>query len=394
MKRVFLLLFIATIVFSSCKNDLKLNAPYKEIPSIYAVLSPQENVHIIRVNKVFLGEGDANAMAKVADSVNYPAGELTITLDRYESGTNYSKQINAAPQETNPAKRKTITFHDSIIQADAGSFSSTQRVYVAYEDLHEGPPFRPSTSGGIEANPNWKVSGDYILTVKNNRTGNIFKARSTIVDSVRQSSYRPFTGYPVYPYPAGWSVLEDFVDYSTTEKSYSVKFTPNDASIYQLVVRFNFKENIGTGEVYRSAEYVGSNLDAVRDRKTSPLGAYLSTDFLGKDIFNAVGVSMAHQGLTDQVASRKMYMVEFLVYSSTKDYADYMEFVKPSLSISQSKPLYSNFDNRDALGIFTFRTRSRLAKEMSNSFINAFSDNPSTCQYKFVTVDDQQRGCK
>ena len=77
-------IFTAAVLLSlltSCKNDLQLNAPYKEIPSIYAVLNPQENIQMIRVNKDFLGEGDANAMAKVADSVNYKPGELTITLE-------------------------------------------------------------------------------------------------------------------------------------------------------------------------------------------------------------------------------------------------------------------------------------------------------------------------
>ena len=80
-KNIFFLLIIFTL--TTCKNKLNINAPYKEIPSIYAVLNPQENIQIIRINKVFLGEGDANVMAKVADSVNYNAGDLLVTLERF-----------------------------------------------------------------------------------------------------------------------------------------------------------------------------------------------------------------------------------------------------------------------------------------------------------------------
>ena len=80
-KYIFFLLIIFTL--TTCKNKLNINAPYKEIPSIYAVLNPQENIQIIRINKVFLGEGDANVMAKVADSVNYNAGDLLVTLERF-----------------------------------------------------------------------------------------------------------------------------------------------------------------------------------------------------------------------------------------------------------------------------------------------------------------------
>ena len=78
LKKIFILSAFLFLFFTSCKNDLKLNAPYKEFPSIYAVLTPQDAIHIIRINKVFLGEGDANKMAQVSDSLNYPANELTV----------------------------------------------------------------------------------------------------------------------------------------------------------------------------------------------------------------------------------------------------------------------------------------------------------------------------
>jgi hypothetical protein len=377
--RHFLFFSAITTLFVSCKkdNELQLNAPYKEIPSVYAVLSPQENVHIIRVNKVFLGEGDANVMAKVADSVNYPAGELTITLDRFEPGSKYYRQINACP--TCPQDRKkTIVFHDSIIQTGQGSFNTTQRVYVSYDNLRDVDK---------------TISGEYLLTVKNNHTGNIFTAKSTIVDSVGPSGYRPLA-YPYYPYNPGTSPTE-YVDYGNVGTGYSVRFKPvSNAQIYQVVIRMYFKDYVGSGEAYRVVDYSGNTIDATRDKKTDATGSYLLTEFKGADIFTAAAAGLKSQGLDDQVNGRKMYMIEYDIYASTQDYADYMEFVKPSFSITQSRPLYSNFQDRAALGIFTFRSKGAIRKEMSTSFINSFSDNPSTCQYKFLTVDNQYRGCK
>jgi hypothetical protein len=70
LKNSFLIVLVA-LTFSACKNDVNLNAPYKEVPTIYAVLNPNEDVQMIRVNKVFLSETDANEVAKIADSVNY-----------------------------------------------------------------------------------------------------------------------------------------------------------------------------------------------------------------------------------------------------------------------------------------------------------------------------------
>ena len=101
--------FTACILFlTSCNNTLKVNAPYTEIPTIYAVLNPQEAIQMIRVNKVFLGEGNANEMAQVADSINYQAGDLAVTLERFVNGN----QVAATPT----SNKLTITFHDSIIQ--------------------------------------------------------------------------------------------------------------------------------------------------------------------------------------------------------------------------------------------------------------------------------------
>src|SRR5690606_31684114 len=110
-------------VLLSCKNELKLNAPYKEMPSIYAVLCPQEEVQVIRINKVFLGEGDANVMAKVHDSVNYPAGELEVSLTRFENGA----QVAASPD----GSMEIVFRDDSIVHTSDGAFNRNQRVYVS-----------------------------------------------------------------------------------------------------------------------------------------------------------------------------------------------------------------------------------------------------------------------
>ena len=136
LKSSLILVCLSMLVFSSCKNDVKLNAPYKEYPSIYAILNPDEDVQMIRINKVFLGEGDANQMAKVADSLNYKADEITVSLIH----------------SSNPSP---VVFTESVITTDAGTFNSTQRVYVSSAKL--------------------QTSGVYTLNVHNNHTGNVLQ---------------------------------------------------------------------------------------------------------------------------------------------------------------------------------------------------------------------------
>lgn len=388
----FFIVLISLFGFNSCKNDLKVNAPYKEIPSVYAVLNPQEKVQIIRVNKVFLGEGDANKMAQISDSINYPAGEITVTLNRFLNGV----QVDANPI----LKKRTIVFRDSMILASEGAFNRNQRVYVAYDDLHvDTAIINPST--GLNINQKWKVEGDYVLTIKNNRTGNIFTAKSTILDSVRLSGFPPFAP-PFYPVPPGVYPATNtgaYLDYSSQtqdpKNAYTTRYSPNDGKIYNLAMRLHFFEDLGLqGKVNRYVDYVFGN-QLLKDITPSPTGEkYLVNTFLGRDLFSNVGLSLSKLGLTDNLIGRKMYKIQFFVYTSTQDYDDYLKFSAPSFNISQNKPLYSNFDNKAALGLFTFRSRCSVVKDMAAAFVNEFAYNANTCKYKFMTFDNLVPGCK
>lgn len=334
---------------------MDLNAPYREIPNVYAVLNPQDRLQIIRINKVFLGEGDANQMAKVADSVNYDPGELTVTLS-HSSNTN------------------TIVFRDSVVTTTSGAFSTTQRVYVSNEKL--------------------ATTGIYTLTIKNNITGNTFTSRTAALDSV-VPAWHPFTG-PYYPVTPGTAVTpQNYINYSTLNQLYTMRFTPNQAQIYQLAMRLHYYDSLGSGSKdYKYGDYSFSNLTL--ENKVTEKTAFFGTiknDFSGQDIFNAIRNSLAKSENNTGIYGRRMYKIQFFVFSSTQEYLDYIEFAKPSLNISQQKPLYSNFDNNAAYGIFTFRCRCSVSKNMDNAFITEFQRNKSTCGYSFFNADLSRNTC-
>lgn len=364
--RVKILKFISAFVvfgamlFSSCKNDLKLNAPYKEIPSIYAVLNPQEQLQMIRINKVFLGEGDANQMAQVADSVNYPEGELSVTLT-HSSGT-------------------VTVFKDSLIQTASGAFSRTQRVYLSREPL--------------------KKTGTYTLTVKNNKTGNIFTSHTEALDSVRATGIQPFS--LAYTYTNVMSNYENpnnyFVDYSGdrpgTNGENNKRYYINSAKIYQFAMRMYYYDYLGGVNSDSSSFYVDYNFgnQYATNASGGASDSYLLVSFTSPEFFTAMGVALKKQypdGKGDyyNFSGRKIYKIQYFIYSSTQDYWDYLQYASPSLSISQNKSLYSNFDNRAALGIFTFRSRFSVDKAVSTFFMNAFANNANTKPFKFLKSD-------
>ncbi len=358
LKTIYFFLCSTTIIFfSGCKNDLELNAPYKEVPNVYAILNPQEQLQIIRINKVFLGEGDANQMAKVADSVNYQPGELTVTL----------KHSSVAG---------VITFRDSVLTTESGAFASKQQVYVTNEKI--------------------VTAGTYTLTIKNNKTGNFFTAKSEALDSVKPS-WPPFRG-PYYPVAPGSNPLnqDNYVNYSGQNTIYSMRFTANEAKLYQMVMRLHYYDSLDGGtNSYHYADYNFSN-QYEKDKVPLSSGSFPGTlfaNFRGKDVFSAIGTSLSKTSLNPAVFGRKMYKAQFFIYSSTQDYLDFLEFAKPSLNIAQNKPLFSNFDNNAAIGIFTFRSRCMVTKNISNDFISEFQRNPATCSYRFFNADLSRSTC-
>ncbi len=373
VKNICLVVFFSVIIFFSCKNDLKLNAPYKEYPTIYAVLNPQDPIQIIRINKVFLGEGDANKMAQISDSINYPAGELTVTLDRYVGGVK-----SVATATNNPSGPKnTITFRDSLIEANPGAFNRTQRVYYTTDKL-------------------W-TSGEYVLTVFNNKTKNTFTAKTTAINKVKPSGYSPLCPpyYPVPLDPANQNNPSVYIDFSNPGKTYSIRYIPNEAEIYQMTMRFHYYNVLVDGSrEYLSVDYAFGNQNKRDAYLIGGLGPYLVTTFKASDVYDAVGNSLSRNSRpVSEIQGRQVYKTQFIIYCSTLDYADYLQFAAPSLSIAQDKPLYSNFEGKAALGIFAFRDSLSIEKEMDSDFISQFGQNHSTCPYKFYTYSGSLVPC-
>lgn len=82
MKKLLLWLPVLAL-WASCANDFDVTTTWKEIPVIYAVLSPTDTAHYIRVEKAFLDPiKGAPEVAKIADSLYYPENAIRVFLVR------------------------------------------------------------------------------------------------------------------------------------------------------------------------------------------------------------------------------------------------------------------------------------------------------------------------
>ena len=97
MKKLLLLLPFG-LFLTACSNDFDVTAPWKEIPVVYGILSPQDTAHYIRVEKAFLDpEKSALAIAQIADSLYYPENAIAVFLERTDNQSRIQLQrVNGA----------------------------------------------------------------------------------------------------------------------------------------------------------------------------------------------------------------------------------------------------------------------------------------------------------
>ena len=64
----------------ACETDFEVNANWKEVTVVYGILDQSQQQQYIKINKAYLGEGDALQMASVADSINYNHEDLEVKI--------------------------------------------------------------------------------------------------------------------------------------------------------------------------------------------------------------------------------------------------------------------------------------------------------------------------
>ena len=131
-----------------------------------------------------------------------------------------------------------------------------------------------------------------------------------------------------------------------------------------------------------------------KDAVNFSFGKWLVFDFKSDAYFSSVGIGLSYKQVDPNIKGRKMYKIEYLIYASSQEYLDYLEYAKPPLGFNQNKPLYSNFDDNKALGLFAMRSTCSAEKEMATVMISEFASNLNTCRYNFYDANNQLPGCR
>ncbi|HRY32877.1 MAG TPA: hypothetical protein P5531_07905 [Bacteroidales bacterium] len=317
MKKLTCLAALLLLLTQSCTTDFEVNGTWKPITIVYGIINQNDSLSRIKINKAFLGEGDALQMAMNRDSNEYPY-KLDVRIQEWANG----QLVKTFPFDTMRVADK----------AEGPFYYPVQTIYAA------------NTLNQLNQERTYK------LLIDNPVTGESFMAETGLV--------YPFTVDKPKP-------TQSIIDFSE-EGSTAVEWrTGKNGRRYQLMIRFNYKElplSGGTDTVFKSMDWL--------------FPAYKSTTLNGNEEMN---LSYSNPFFYDLVKARipadpqlrrffgkkgygenDSWVVEFFFSVASDEFSTYLDVFEPSTGIIQEKPQFTNLSSipegsAEVLGIFSSR---------------------------------------
>lgn len=312
MKKLSFLLFFLPVIFftSSCETDFDITADYKEIAVVYGLLNQNDSIQYLRINKAFLGNGNALIYSGIPDSSSYGNSIEVSMIETLESGAQRTIIFD------------TVTIHDK----DSGYFYyPDQLMYKTAEKL----------------NP----LATYSLKIKNKVTGSEATSITNLIQNF--ALMRPAAANNVIP---RLDFKRDTISVQKIEWNSAV-----NGRMYLPVLRFYYREASFTSDtVDRMIEWVFSSLT------TNDLGGgtKMTTEFRSEDFFRFCENQIPYED-TDKEEAVNVRLADHFEICFTvagDEFTTYLDVNGPTTGLLLEKPSYTNINN--GLGVFS----SRLTK--------------------------------
>jgi len=292
--------FIVLIILQSCKNDIEINAPYKETAVVNGFLDIGVDTQYIKITKIFQNSSTLSPQQAAQDPSIMYFDTLIVKLVRLSTND-------------------TFTFYKTNnIPKDSGYFTNAVNYLYALPYKFDDPS---------------KISDSYKLIIYNPKSGITFTSQTSIVGGTSIMPNNPSGS------PYRFDIYYDTPDYIQFEW----KPVPT-ASIYTALIRYKYTEN----SIPKSTDqYV-----AINDQT---LFAYLfKADQMNQFLINYFG----RRDTSDHSVYRKISEIDYIVLSGSKLLLTAVDLSKPNTSLLQVKPDFSNIQN--GLGLFTSRSTTSL----------------------------------
>ncbi len=339
MKRIsqlFVLAFLAMLMLWSCDNELEINAEYRDINVVYGVLDPSKQRQYIRINRAFLTEDNAMVAATIADSSNYPY-MLNVTVQEF----NKNNQLV-----------KTYTLLTDTLEKPGGVFSVGQQPFYYFESdqIFSINSYSELSSDTLYFDP----ENYFKLKIENPVTGDITEAETMLLTNFNVTKPAPYNKFVSFIF--------------NNQAAVEMKSVPN-GKVYQAKFIFYYRDVFVDNPTDTIINEIVWDLGTLKSERISG-GEELYFSYIPYTFFNIVkqripdnpNVKRYHGKFTEN----GRVDVQLVITAGALELSAYMDANKPSGSIIQDKPLYTNVTN--GIGIFSSKRMVTL-----NYYLNALT---------------------
>jgi len=341
----------------ACETDFEVNADWKEVMVVYGLLDQSQPQQYIKINKSYLGEGDALLMASVADSVNYNPEDLEVKIFK----VNYDEFSGSVDTIG------FVTLYDTILEKEDGLFATDENI------IYTTPNNFFLTNNADEK--------DYILSIVNKKSGNIVSATTNLIHSLTDTdptsglhleinSGQKFGFYTEVPNPPYLFPLEKGTQTVNWKHS-------KNGKIYQIIVRIYYEE------IFQNNDTIENYIDWIQPQIIHDGSNEMRYTFEGDAFVNTLANKITNS--PNNLKKRRLgTYVDIFFTVGSEDLYTYMKLNEPFEGIVQERPVFTNINN--GIGLFSCRynkthrmdipitTRKCVALELGGEVGSSFPD--------------------
>lgn len=320
MKGLFYLLsgvLLLGSVLLSCNEEIDLSGDFKETAVIYGLLDKSDTVHFIKINRAYITPGSET----IADSSYFDQVDATIT-----------EVINGTVQ-------RVWTLQDTILtnkDENGAFFAPEQKVYY----------FTTPSNAPLDAN------GTYKLDVSINGGQFEVHGETEIVSGISTTA-------------DGQNFRYEFVDDPASYVTNAISVTTGNAHVINTALQVTIAEIIlGVDTIFTTFDWNLGEAEITTANK--------SFSYNGETFYNLVKQNCTTSN--PLINQRRLYSIRVISTGGSEELLNYMTVNKPSSSLAQNKPSYTNLsvtNDYRVLGIFS----SRYTHTSLKYFLNP--DNPN-----------------
>lgn len=314
---------------TACSTDIEINAPYKNITVMYALLSKDDNdsgAHYVRINKAFLGDGDNYLYAQQPDSITYRDQDLDAWVERVEADGSVSASYPLEPV--------------ILENKEPGVFSyPSHKLYRFRTELDSSVRYR------IVAD----AKGERITSITE------LPYMANVSAGLLNPTSAPFRA---------WSV---------SYVSYNIPFTSTrNGKRYEVNYHFRWKEILANGDTLPEKSFKRFVGSAIADNLNG--GHSMAVSVGGRDFFQAVVDEVKPD---PAVVRRVVSGFDISIVAGGGDLNTFLLLSDPVSGVVEDRPLYSNVEGGYGL-VSARRTRWVRNKRIEGPTRERLMSGPET----------------